>query len=127
MTVSFVRWKDACSVEANSADPIAPVPQLSELCEIGFLLAENDEALLIGMEYQEDDTEPGRWRFNIPKVGIVERHDFDISKLVAKKKVKAPKKPSKKNAKKETTGQLLPCVSDSEQPTVIETCSVDAT
>jgi hypothetical protein len=80
MTVTYVRWKDACSVEAADSTPRAAVPELSELCEVGFLLAESDEALLIGMESQADDTRPGRWRLNIPKSGIIERRDVDLER-----------------------------------------------
>ncbi|MGD0497545.1 MAG: hypothetical protein ABSC23_03815 [Bryobacteraceae bacterium] len=89
MTLTFVRWRDACSVEA--VDALRPaVPELSELCEVGFLLAENDEAVLIGMEHQADDTRPGRWRLNIPKVSIIERRDMAVEKAfpVARKRRK---------------------------------------
>ena len=80
MTVTLVRWKDACSVEAADLTPRPAVPELSELSEVGFLLAENDEALLIGMESQADDTHPGRWRLNIPKSSIIERRDMSLEK-----------------------------------------------
>ena len=80
MTVTYVRWKDACSVEAADLTPRPAVPELAELCEVGFLLAENDEAVLIGMESQADDTRPGRWRLNIPKTAIIERRDVEVGK-----------------------------------------------
>jgi hypothetical protein len=80
MTVTFVRWKDACSVEAAELTIRPAVAELSELCEVGFLLAENDEALLIGMESQAEDTHPGRWRLNIPKSSIIERRDTELEK-----------------------------------------------
>ena len=40
MKVTFVRWKDACSVEAADLGLRPAVPELSELCEVGFLLAD---------------------------------------------------------------------------------------
>jgi len=44
-----------------------------ELQEIGFLLDENEEAVVIGMEIHHDaDVRPGRWRLHIPKVSIQE-------------------------------------------------------
>lgn len=79
MTLTYLRWRDACSVEAADA-PRPAVPELSELCEVGFLLAENDQAVLIGMEHQADDTRPGRWRLNVPKVSIIERRDVELDK-----------------------------------------------
>jgi hypothetical protein len=79
MIVTYIRWRDACSVEAADG-PRAAVPELSELCEVGFLLAENDDAVLIAMEHQADDTHPGRWRLNIPKVSIIERRDMAVEK-----------------------------------------------
>ncbi len=79
MVISYIRWRDACSVEAADA-PRPAVPELSELCEVGFLLAENDDAVLIGMEHQADDTHPGRWRLNVPKVSILERRDVPIER-----------------------------------------------
>ena len=79
MTLTFLRWRDACAVEAADT-PRPATPELSELCEVGFLLAENDEAVLIGMEHQADDTRPGRWRLNVPKVSIIERRDMELEK-----------------------------------------------
>jgi hypothetical protein len=89
MTLTYIRWKDACSVDATDAAPRPPVPELSELCEIGFLLAEDDHAVLIGMEHQADDTSPGRWRLNIPKVSILERRDASLDKAFPMRKKKA--------------------------------------
>ena len=79
MTVTFIRWHDACSVEAADVGRAA-IPELSELCEVGFLLAEDEQAVLIGMEHQVDDTRPGRWRLNIPTASIIERRDMELDK-----------------------------------------------
>jgi len=78
MTVTYIRWADACAKEA--ADAPAAIPELSELAEVGFLLAEDDNSVLIGMEMDLDGTHPGRWRLNIPKVNIKERRDVLLSK-----------------------------------------------
>ncbi len=89
MTITYIRWRDACSVEADVPATEA-VPALAELCEVGFLLAEDDEAVLIGMECAADDTAPGRWRLNIPKSGIVERHDMPVSSIKRRKRAGKP-------------------------------------
>jgi hypothetical protein len=78
MKVSYIRWRDACQVEASGTGVVPAKPELSELTTVGFLLAEDDDAVLLGMELQNDNTHPGRWRFNIPKSSIVERRDADI-------------------------------------------------
>jgi len=59
---------------------------LAELCEIGFVLAETDDILLIGMEIGAADVHPGRYRFNIPKAAILERRDMDTDKAFPAKK-----------------------------------------
>ena len=80
MTVTYIRWQDACSVEAMASEEYPAKPELSELITTGFLLAEDDHAVLVGMELQADDTAPGRYRFNIPKVAIIERRDMVVEK-----------------------------------------------
>jgi hypothetical protein len=80
VTLTIIRWRDACAVEANDIEPRAAKPELSELITTGFLLAEDEHAVLVGMELQADDTRPGRWRFNVPKVGIIERRDIEIGR-----------------------------------------------
>lgn len=89
MKITYIRWRDACSVEAADATPRPAVPELSELIEVGILLAENDDAVLIGMESQADDTRPGRWRLNIPKASIIERRDVDMDKAFPVRKRRA--------------------------------------
>lgn len=83
MIVCYIRWKDACAKEA--ADAPEAIPELAELCEVGFLLAETDDAVLIGME-QSSDSHPGRWRLNIPKVNILERRDVPLMKAFGLKR-----------------------------------------
>ena len=76
MTVTYIRWWDALSVEA--AEPHTPaVPELCELRAAGFVLNESAAAVLIGMETGADGS-PGRWRLNIPKINIIERFDAEI-------------------------------------------------
>lgn len=83
MTLCFLRWRDACAVEANDLDPRAAVPELAELCEVGFLLAEDAETVLIGMELSHGPIQAGRWRLNVPKASIVERRDYEIGRSFA--------------------------------------------
>lgn len=89
MIVTFIRWHDANAVEA--ADAPDATPELVELVEVGFLLGETDEAVLIGMEAESGSNHPGRWRLNIPKVNIKERRDMPVAKAfgVTRRKKKA--------------------------------------
>jgi len=71
MKLAYVRWKDAVAEEA--ATPSTAHAALVELHEVGFLLDENEEAVVIGMEHHGDaDVLPGRWRLHIPRVAIQE-------------------------------------------------------
>lgn len=86
MKIAFIRWWDACSVEA--AEPNTPAsPELTELRAAGFVLAESDTAVLVGLETCGDGT-PGRWRLNIPKVNIIERFDTDIPGIAESEEAK---------------------------------------
>ena len=89
MIISYIRWKDACQKEA--IDSPEPKPEFCILTEVGFLLAENDDVVLIGMEQEEDENGlvPSRWRLNILKSNIIERRDVDVYKAF---KISKPKK-----------------------------------
>jgi hypothetical protein len=89
MDLAYVRWKDAVAEEAGDADH-QPTAKLVELQEIGFLLDENDEAVVIGMEYNDDPAmRPGRWRLHIPKVSIQEMRVVDLEKAFPKRRKRA--------------------------------------
>lgn len=88
MTLCYVKWKDAVSEEADHSGSPA-VARLAELEEVGFLLDENEEALLIGMENDEQGiVRPGRWRLHIPKAMIVERREVELEKAFIKRRRK---------------------------------------
>ncbi len=89
----YVKWKDAMSVEASSYEDEYPIPQLSVLQEVGWLLAENEEAILLGMELGVDDVKAGRWRINIPKIQIIARVDVDLRTFCAPKPPKKTRTP----------------------------------
>lgn len=72
-------------------EPTAPSLELAVLHEVGWLLAETDEVVCIGMELQEGETHPGRWRLTVAKKAIVERHDASFAQ--------AFRKPRKRKAK----------------------------
>ncbi len=80
MTITFIRWRDACTEEAVDGQPI--VPALAELCEVGFLLGETDEVVTIGMEHPVGDVKPGRWRLHVAKSAIIERRDVDMKSFM---------------------------------------------
>jgi hypothetical protein len=89
MKLAYIRWKDAVSEEAAGPGPRPALASLVELQEVGFLLDENDEAIVIGMEItQSDDVQPGRWRLHIPKVSIQEMRVIDLEKAFARRRKK---------------------------------------
>jgi len=66
-----------------------PHAALVELHEVGFLLGENDEAVVIGMEFNQDaEIQPGRWRLHIPRVSIQEMRVVELDKAFPKRRKK---------------------------------------
>ena len=90
MKLAYIRWKDAVSEEASApAAARAARAGLVELQEVGFLLDENDEAVVIGMEINQDtEVQPGRWRLHIPKVSIQEMRVVEVEKAFSKRRKK---------------------------------------
>jgi hypothetical protein len=89
MKLAYIRWKDAVTEEASSAAPHPTQARLVELQEVGFLLDENDEAVVIGMELNDDvDVSPGRWRLHIPRVSIQEMRVAELDKAFAGRRKK---------------------------------------
>ena len=85
MKLAYIRWKDAVAEEAGESGPHPAHAELAELQEIGFLLDENEEAVVIGMELTEDtDVRPGRWRLHIPRVSIQEMRVVELSRMFAR-------------------------------------------
>jgi len=75
--------------EAADAASKNPQARLVELQEIGFLLDENEEAVVIGMEINEDsEVRPGRWRLHIPKVSIQEMRVVELDKAFTRRRKK---------------------------------------
>jgi hypothetical protein len=80
MKIAYIRWKDAMSVEGDSS-PAKAV--LSTLEEVGWVLDETDEVILIGMELDDPkECIPGRWRLNIPKGQIEEMRVLEWNKAL---------------------------------------------
>jgi hypothetical protein len=79
MTVSYIRWRDACAEEA--AEPNTPVSDspLVELHEVGFLIGETDHSVSLSLEVEKDGR-PSRWRLHIPKTCIIERRDVPLGR-----------------------------------------------
>ena len=89
MKLAYIRWKDAVAEEAGDAASKIALAQLVEMQEIGFLLDENDEAVVIGMELHNDvEVRPGRWRLHIPKVSIQEMRVVELERAFARKRKK---------------------------------------
>jgi hypothetical protein len=90
MKLAYIRWKDAVAEEAGETASNSPEAKLVELQEIGFLLDENEEAVVIGMEIHDDaEVRPGRWRLHIPKVSIQEMRVVELEKAFARRRKKA--------------------------------------
>jgi len=89
MKLAYIRWKDAVAEEAGGADSENPQARLVELQEVGFLLDENEEAVVIGMELHEDaEIKPGRWRLHIPKVSIQEMRVVELDRAFTRRRKK---------------------------------------
>ena len=85
MKLAYIRWKDAVAEEATDSGSHLAQAKLVELQEIGFLLDENEEAVVIGMELTDDpEVRPGRWRLHIPRVSIQEMRVAEITRIFAK-------------------------------------------
>lgn len=96
MKLAYVRWKDAVAEEAGDAAAHLTEAKLVELQEIGFLLDENEEAVEIGMEINEDPAvRPGRWRLHIPRVSIQEMRVADLEKAFPKRRKRATSGPAR--------------------------------
>lgn len=85
--LAYIRWKDAQSEEAS--EPLTEArAHLVELEEVGFLLDENEEAVLIGQEIQDDaKVQAGRFRLHIPRSQIVEMRVVDVKKAFPKRSI----------------------------------------
>lgn len=77
MKIAYIRWLDAWTEEAQTPHTSVK-PGLAELHEVGFLLSEDSEKVVIGLEMCGDDTEPGRFRLHIPKGQIQEMKIMDV-------------------------------------------------
>jgi len=89
MKLAYIRWKDAVAEEADDAASKNPQARLVELQEVGFLLDENEEAVVIGMELDADsEVRPGRWRLHIPKVSIQEMRVVEMEKAFTRRRKK---------------------------------------
>ena len=71
---TYIHWRDASYTTEESADF-----ELADLHSIGFVVAEDDESVTLGPEYQ-DGAVSHRLAVTIPKVNIKERRDFKIPK-----------------------------------------------
>ena len=90
MKLAYIRWKDAVTEEASDSAPHPTQARLVELQEVGFLLDENEEAVVIGMEFHDDvEVSPGRWRLHIPRVSIQEMRVVDLEKAFPKRRRKS--------------------------------------
>lgn len=83
MKLAYIKWRDAIidSEETNER----PTAKLAELEEVGFLIDENEEAVLIGMEAFQTNVALGRPRLAIPRAVIIEMYVTELGKAFTKK------------------------------------------
>jgi hypothetical protein len=93
MKLVYVRWRDAMKEEAESGGPARPT--LMTLEEIGWLAAENEEAITLAMELEPGPvidgtatTQAGRWRLHVPKVCIEEVREMEFGKAFPKRSIR---------------------------------------
>lgn len=69
MKVAYIKWKDAVYSDADGDNHIAKTVELEE---VGWLLDENKDAVLIGLELQPEGYTKGRGRISVPRPNIIE-------------------------------------------------------
>ena len=84
-TIAHVIWRDACTEEAREGGPVSPDP-LIELHEVGWLLAEGEDSITLGMELEADGQDPGRWRLHLPISNIISLHTMEVEEFLKKRK-----------------------------------------
>lgn len=83
----LITWKDAMSDYGTEEDTPA-VPELATLYTVGFLLAENSEAVQVGLEVPGHHApSSGRWKINIPRTNIVSIQELVVKKSRKQKEV----------------------------------------
>jgi hypothetical protein len=80
--IALVEWRDAMMVDGNQE-----VAELAELTEVGYLLSETEEAVMIGME-DPDGMIEGRWHLSIPRNCITSMKTVDVEKAFNSKSKK---------------------------------------
>lgn len=85
----YVVWKDAQN--SNATHAISSLGDLAELHEVGFLIKETDETLVVGTESADGATEVRFW-LTIPKNSIVEQRRVSLNKAFPKPRVPRKKK-----------------------------------
>lgn len=85
MKVEYVHWRDACyNTEEARHDELGG---LADLHEIGFLVKETDESVVLAIEHM-DGAVSSRLTLTIPKVNIVQRVPINLQRILSKRKPK---------------------------------------
>jgi hypothetical protein len=106
MTIIYVKWKDA--VHSMDEHAIVELGALAELEEIGFLIKETPESIVIGTENQDGALHVRMW-LTIPRVNIVEQKRTTLARAFPKPRVKkARKHESTKDVKPEILKDVKP-------------------
>ena len=84
MRLAYVRWRDAV-METHDSSSDETKAASTELEEIGWLLDENEDAILIGMERPRTGMQQGRARLHIPRPNIKELRVVELAKAFPSK------------------------------------------
>ncbi len=75
--MTFLLWRDA----SHHVEPrVKEDTGLVDLFEIGFVWDETEEKVTLSCEEQSDSPEVRLW-ISVPKVNILERHEFTLGEL----------------------------------------------
>lgn len=84
MKLAYVKWKDAVYSDSDGASHQASTVELEE---VGWLLDENKDAILLGLELQPEGYTKGRGRISVPRPGIVELRVVEFKTAFPKRSI----------------------------------------
>ena len=86
LKIVYIRWKDA--MHSMNQHPVSELGELAILHEIGFLLKETPDTIVIGTESEQTQSLEARMWLTIPRANIVEIRSTTLSRAFP-----APRRP----------------------------------
>jgi hypothetical protein len=96
MTIIYLKWRDA--IHSMNEHAITELGGLAELHEIGFLIKETPDSIVIGTECQDAATNVRMW-LTVPKVNIVEIKRTTLARAFPKPRARKIKPPVLRESK----------------------------